>query len=280
MAILKRNQHSNSDPKNEASKKAAKMQVKKSASHLIKGTVSTGLTRQPIVKIDIPQAKAQPSLPEIFEYEEAELLDPSKIQAQLLSFRTAEIEKINKELDAYYQEKMKEIEIQKNELLEEAYQEGVAQGKSAGYEAIKPQLENVLHTLSEIQLQKNTILEQFKPDLLKMAVEMAKKITAAALEDNPVLFENTVNEALTKITDKEKVVIRVNPKQLETIRNHKEAIQKFMPDIKNLEIQEDNKIDSGGCIIETKMGYVDATLPVKIETLNKLIFERYKEENA
>jgi flagellar biosynthesis/type III secretory pathway protein FliH len=50
--------------------------------------------------------------------------------------------------------------------------------------------------------------------------------------------------------------------------------------MKYLEIQEDPKVEFGGCIIETKMGYVDASLTVKLETLSKAILAVHDDEKG
>ena len=83
-----------------------------------------------------------------------------------------------------------------------------------------------------------------------------------------------------KITDKDKVIIKTSPEELQIAQNQFSTIQNLIPDIKVLEIEEDDRIQPGGCIIETKLGFVDSSISTKLDTIKKALLDAYdaKEE--
>ena len=66
-----------------------------------------------------------------------------------------------------------------------------------------------------------------------------------------MIFRKMFAEALNNITDKEKIVIQVNPEDLLGIEKYPEAFPKVSK-FKQGEIQEMPSMQHGGCTIETK----------------------------
>lgn len=299
MAILKRRKSTEVKPKRAplptAEKKAGatspqSTEKKAHFGSLIKGGSEHAKTTRTLAQLKtvLPVSQSQSSPPISTSFSDVEtsvemtsdpLLDQARLQAQLAEYRQTELSKISLEVTRYRQEQFANIDTERRNLHDEAYDEGYQSGEEAGYHQLSPQLDAVMSSINQIEQQKQKMISEFKPQIITLALAMAEKITKAYLSDHPDQFNAIVDEALTRITDKEKVVIRVNPQQADTVRKNKEAIQIRLPDIKTLEIHEDNKIEFGGCMIETKMGYVDATLKIKLETLSKLLFDRYNEEN-
>ncbi len=279
MAILKRKNNPNSEPTPKISPPKHKPGPR---SHLLKGmdeAVSTrSISKLKEVQIREPDPVFQSPSPLADIPDQPAAATQDSIHRQLMDYRNVEVRKIESELKSFRQQQFSQIESEKQDVLDAAYHEGVTQGKQAGYNALKPEIDRLLSEVNEISKQKAKILEDLKPELLQLSLTMAQRIIRTVLEENPDHFNNIVEEALTKITDKEKVVIRVNAEHLTVLRKNKDKIHQSFPDIRHLEIQEDNKVEFGGCVIETKMGYVDASLPMKLETLNQTLFARLAED--
>ncbi len=272
MAILKRKK-SDAQP---APKPTPPKSLSGKRSHLLKG-VDEVMPKRALSKLKEVQA-ADPDMAALMTTPMEQAYDPEMVQTQLNELRSLEIHKLEKELSAIRAQALAQLEDHRHDVLDKAYQEGLAQGKQAGYNAIKSELDQLTATVHEINAQKHQVLEKMKPELLQLTVAMAERIVRKVLDKDPDQFTKIVEEALTKITDKEKVVIRANSAHLTTLRKNKDLLHQAFPDIRHLEIQEDDKIESGGCVIETKMGYVDASLPMKLETLNKTLFARFQDE--
>jgi flagellar assembly protein FliH len=173
---------------------------------------------------------------------------------------------------------MRSIDQEKENILKSAYDDGYNEGEQTAYSKIEPELNRLMQTIADISRQNKENLDKIKPDLLALSIKIAEKIVHTTLSHNPEVFHAIIDEALTKITDKEKVIIRVNPEQIDHARAHRDAILRAIPEIKNLDLQSDPLVDFGGCIIETKMGYVDSSMPMKLETLSKVLMQTYANE--
>ena len=205
-------------------------------------------------------------------------IDQKEIDRQLQVYRKKTELALQAELDTKRTAFMTQVEIEKAQLLDQAYQDGYNQGEQEGRGILEHQAEEFLAAMNRLTQEKGEIFVQARPDILKLSIKIAEKIIQKSISDQPDLFESIIDEAIAKVTDKDKVIIRVNPAQIDTVRKYKDRLLERINDIKSLEIQDDPKIESGGCLIETKLGYVDATLPIKLATLQNALLKTMEEE--
>lgn len=80
-----------------------------------------------------------------------------------------------------------------------------------------------------------------------------------------------VREALALVSNQKQVVVRVNPDQAGAIREQIAKVHKDFPEISYLEVTADARLDQGGCILETEVGIIDASIDGQIEALSRAI---------
>jgi flagellar biosynthesis/type III secretory pathway protein FliH len=178
---------------------------------------------------------------------------------------------------------LKEIEVEKKTILEQAYQEGykkgIEEGRSVGKAEYGQQSQELLATIGQAIKEKNEILNQSKSEILNLSLQIAQQIIKSEISLNPAVCMNIIAEALNKITDKDRVIIRVNRADLDYVKSNSGKLSKQIGDVKNLIIQEDYRVEQGGCIIETNLGYIDSTVTTKLDSIKKAIFQVYDEES-
>ncbi len=206
--------------------------------------------------------------------------DKESLDRQIKEYQKKAHNELEKELEAIKDDYFQQLEQERNRVLDEAYEQGFQQGTSEGKQSLEQYTQDFFDAMNAIKAEKKDALIESKPEILTLALHIAEKITKDHLSDNPDSFQKIVDEAISKITDKDKVIIRVNPYDVATVRKNKDAILERINDIKILEIHDDTKIEQGGCLIETKMGYVDATLSIKLEALKKALFLTLEDEEA
>lgn len=185
---------------------------------------------------------------------------------------------VDQDIQQYKVEKTSQIETEKKRILDNAYREGIEKGKIAGEEALQEKSQELLRTINSVIEDKNKILKNARGEILRLAMKIAEQILKSEISLNQAVCVNIVSEAISKITDKDRVIIKVNRADADFVRANKDRILSHMSDVKNLAIQEDPRIEQGGCIIETKMGYIDSTVSTKLESIEKAIFKVYEEE--
>jgi flagellar assembly protein FliH len=279
MAILKRKKPLPSSPKKEP--KSSKTGIRKD-SHILKDLKKSPTKKTLETLKSIKKQDRAPSLASSMDFEPISNLDPlaakASLQQQLEDIRSQAHHALEEELYTLRQQRLQELEAEKQSLFEQAHQQGFEAGQQKGYGELEPQLERVLAAINTIAEEKYRIFEEAKPELLSLSLAIAEKIINVDLSENHEHFMHIVDDALYRITDKDKVVIRTHPTQARIVRAHQDDILKRLPDIKNLEIQEDHKIEPGGCVIETKMGYVDSSIDMKLDTLQKVLFKSFEED--
>ncbi|MCX7992541.1 MAG: FliH/SctL family protein, partial [Fimbriimonadales bacterium] len=67
--------------------------------------------------------------------------------------------------------------------------------------------------------------------------------------------------------------IRVNPLDLELIRQNRAALLNIVDGVEGIEIVEDRRVDQGGCVIETEQGVYEARIRTQISELERAMRE-------
>ncbi|MFC1770511.1 FliH/SctL family protein [Candidatus Margulisiibacteriota bacterium] len=182
------------------------------------------------------------------------------------------------EMNAYKEQKMKDIDSEKKATLDKAHKEGYEKGKEIGLSELRQQGQELIDAVNSLAKEKERIIKEQEPELLSLSIKIAERIVQTKIEQDPEVINKVVDDAIRRITDKDRVIIRVNAKDAEVVRKHRDYLHKLMSDIKNLEVEEDKRVERGGCIIETKLGFIDSSTCTKLETIEKAIFASYNAE--
>ena len=99
---------------------------------------------------------------------------------------------------------------------------------------------------------------------------IAERIVHDELVTNPNVIVENVRQALTRLVSREVVTLRVNPVDLDMIRQHRDGII-AAGDVEHLRIVEDQRIDRGGVIIETDAGTIDSKVATQLREARRAI---------
>lgn len=220
-------------------------------------------------------------------------LNKSKMRAELfnLSDIEAEAQEILAQARAQAQQLLAEAKKQCAALQEEArrqgfeqgFKEGREQGVKAGHDEAfqKAQKEfaqaggktreTLEAVLSQFDRQKNELLWRAEQETVALAVAIAEKVTRQIGVLRPDTARETLKEALELVNRRSNVIIYVNSRDLEHLRQmtQKESI---LAEFSSIHFQADDAVEPGGCRLITENGAVDAQLAIQIERIgNELI---------
>ncbi len=101
---------------------------------------------------------------------------------------------------------------------------------------------------------------------------MAGKILKreVTLENQVVLGQ--VHDALRRLTGVESVKLRVSPRDEALVRQERALLMTSSESVRELIIESDEKIEPGGCMLETASGTVDARLSTQLEQIEAALF--------
>jgi flagellar assembly protein FliH len=169
--------------------------------------------------------------------------------------------------------------IQINKAKTEGFNEGFNRGKEEGYKKAKEEFdlklkeiqEKIISLLSQIEASKKEIFNNAHTILLNLCFEIAKRIIKSESQINKDVVLNVLKRSLSFISDREKIIIRVCKDELETVANRKDFWMPVSERFESITIEPDDRIEKGGCIIESNSGIVDARLGVQFEELKEII---------
>ncbi len=158
-----------------------------------------------------------------------------------------------------------------------AVKSGLAEGQQKGYNEMAAKIKEAVKIIEQAKAQRDEIIKSNEPETLRLAVKIAREIIKKEMAADQTIIMQILEEAIEKISDNEQVVIKVSHNDLQEVRNHKDRIIDLV-EAKNLSIVSDKHIEDGGCVIETKLGYIDAKIKTKLEIIEEGLLGVYEED--
>jgi len=109
-------------------------------------------------------------------------------------------------------------------------------------------------------------------DLLAFAFAVAERIVGAAARGQAGVAEQNLDKALRMVDGWTDLVARVHPVDLERIETYADSLHETLGRQKHLTVRPDDGIQPGGCIVETRVGSVDATIEGQLRSAAELLF--------
>ena len=163
-----------------------------------------------------------------------------------------------------------------NNIKANAWEEGFNRGKQEAMQRMEEDVDAVLisanKVLTESSIKAREIFQDNKSEIIKLSFEIAKKIIKKEASDKEVLFENLV-EAMKKAQSNKELKIFVNWEQLSFGKEIKDILKNNFQGIETIDIIEDRTVEPGGCIIETKLGKIDATIKNQLDIVFNALIE-------
>lgn len=164
--------------------------------------------------------------------------------------------------------------IDKEKLESEAYQKGFQQGEIAGREEADREMESVMKrytdSLQEISRVKTFLYSKVEKEVVTLAIEVAKKIVQREIQADQSIIQTLVHVALSRVSEKTSVTVRLNPVDYKFLREHRDATAKA--EGCDVSLRSDNSIEQGGCLVETSCGDIDARIGEKFREVENAFF--------
>jgi flagellar assembly protein FliH len=162
------------------------------------------------------------------------------------------------------------------ELIErQAYEKGYQQGEVAGQEIGRKQFESVIKSLEsghkELEKEKVKILRAMEPDVVALAMAIARKVVHGEIEVNPDVVIQNIRACIDQLANRDKVTVRVNPSDYSHVAAYKDNLAEDAAGVRSLAFEADPSIPRGGAKVETEFGEMDARIDQQLEQLEKTL---------
>jgi flagellar assembly protein FliH len=165
------------------------------------------------------------------------------------------------------------LEEEKNAALNQAREEGVKQGYSEGKAEVDRLIERTHVVLERAQDKRGEILVQTEEEIINLVLLMVRKIVKVISDNQREVVISNVTEALRKVKDRGNIIIRVNLSDVKLTTEHTKEFIQQLEGVKSVQVAEDSSVDSGGCVIETDFGEIDARIASQLAELEAKILE-------
>ncbi|MAO52889.1 MAG: hypothetical protein CML16_18730 [Pusillimonas sp.] len=148
----------------------------------------------------------------------------------------------------------------------EGYEKGLLEGQTlSGEEALK--MKQLADNLGESL---NRIDQQVSDALVTLALDIARQVIRTTLTIRPEFIVETVQDILlTETSEQGFLCIRMHPEDIAIVRRH----LKDDPRLQKWQLLSDANIERGGCMADTSLGSIDATLQTRWSRVAGLLRE-------
>jgi flagellar assembly protein FliH len=170
------------------------------------------------------------------------------------------------------------------QLNDQAYQSGFIEGREKGMieaehqwhalgeKKIEPLLISLQEGLSQLNNIRKETYQEVEKEVVELALAIAKQVICHEITLNRDTVVCVAREALAKVEDPGNIKIRMSPSDLKFIKETRSQLSDLIENIDNVTLEAEENVQSGGCIIETDLGEIDA----RIERQMQIVEESFR----
>ncbi|GMT41677.1 MAG: hypothetical protein IEMM0002_0088 [bacterium] len=154
-------------------------------------------------------------------------------------------------------ERVKDIE---KEARESGYKAGHEKGSEDGVKKVESLLQTLKETIESLNETRNEFYAKSEKEMIDLVTLVSSEIIQREISSNKEVITGVMRKAVKEIHSKQSVKICVNPADLQSAKQLGGELIKETEAITNVSFEADEKITPGGCIVETNIGSLDATV--------------------
>ena len=158
---------------------------------------------------------------------------------------------------------------------ETARAEGFASGHRDGYEHGAAEIGSAASALGQaahgIDALREETTRAIEADAVELALALAGKILAGALQARPELVVEVVQGALRRMVERRRISVLVNPADLELVRQAIGEIASQGSGVELCEVISEERVGVGSAIVRTVEGEVDASVHTQLERAREVV---------
>lgn len=157
--------------------------------------------------------------------------------------------------------------------IEAAYLQGKEEGLQQATERFESSLEMFAQGMEDISRLRETLLQNSTHDMLRLVMSIARQVIHCELSVNREVILATLGKALNAAVRSDSYQIKVNPEDLALVTEKKPFFLASINGLKNIVFEADPDIARGGCLVESELGEVDATIDSQLEEIRRTLLE-------
>lgn len=157
------------------------------------------------------------------------------------------------------------------EIRHQAEQAGRLAAEQAAHRALDEKVSHQMAALESAVAQlvdaRGAWLDHWQRCAIQLAAAMAERIVRRELQQRPEITLDWIREALELTAGASEVVLQLHPTDLEGLGNQVDQIVRTLSSLAPAQIQSDENIARGGCVVRTKFGAIDQQIKTQLDRL-------------
>lgn len=152
-----------------------------------------------------------------------------------------------------------------------AFREGEAAGRNQAHGEVRPVLEQLARAVRDLAALRPRLREQAEEDLIRLAVEIARRVVRRELTVDPATITGLVKAALEQLAAGETARLRVHPE-------HEDIVRGFLAESGrgSITITSDGTLARGSALFETARGNLDASAETQLAEIERGLTDRFR----
>jgi flagellar assembly protein FliH len=162
-------------------------------------------------------------------------------------------------------------------LAAEADRRGFEEGLARGLAEARAQAESALQAVAAAERSlaemRAVYLAGAEAAAVELAFQIAEKVIGATVAADPEAVLGVVSGALLRTTDRDHLVVEVNPEDFELVRDAATELAARLGGINRIEVVSERRVEKGGCVVRTEEGEIDARISAQLGRVRQLLGE-------
>lgn len=163
-----------------------------------------------------------------------------------------------------------------SEAYEKGFEQGKKDGEALGRKAYEMQAERFGAVIDAMRHKGEELLTSYEPVLIELVLDISKALVRHELNTTPELVRSCLERGLAMAVKGMSIRVHLHPKDLELIQRAEMPLSEEAAG-HSLEFMADPSIERGGCLLETEMGVIDATLDTQWRTVSQAMLDILQE---
>jgi flagellar assembly protein FliH len=152
-------------------------------------------------------------------------------------------------------------------------EEAFARGRQEGLAAAETQLGSTTRALAaaleEVGRLRQALLTNSTHDMLRLVMAIAEQVIQTTVAEKETVILQILRTALQAAVKSDEFHVKVNPEDLSTVTANQPLFLASVSGLKNILFEADPAIARGGCLVESALGEVDATIETQLEEIRR-----------
>jgi flagellar assembly protein FliH len=159
----------------------------------------------------------------------------------------------------------------------EAQHKGYEAGLERGLAEARARAEHALEAVAAAERSMAEMHDRYVAEAeaaaVDLAFQIAEKVVGATIAFDCEAVLGVVSGALLRTTDRDHLVLEVNPGDFELVRDSASELAARLGGINRMEVVSERRVEPGGCVVRTEAGEIDARVSAQLERVRQLLAE-------